>query len=72
MTILWRAAKEVRIPSFHTILRHNYQLVAMPQSIFYLGQALKQANSVAFKEKVALGLGLAKEQEQEQDYGYTQ
>jgi hypothetical protein len=42
----------------------------MPRSLFYLGQALKHAGSVAIKEKVALGLGLAKEQEQ--DYGYMQ
>lgn len=52
-------AQDIRIPSIKTILENGYELVGMPQSLFYRDEELKNKDVVSIKEKVALGLGLA-------------
>jgi len=53
-------AQDVRIPSIKTILENNYRVIGLPQSLFYLNEALKEQDVISIKENVALGLGLAK------------
>eukprot|EP00980_Cylindrotheca_fusiformis_P021232 scaffold8161_cov111-Cylindrotheca_fusiformis.AAC.9 len=55
---LWRSAQDVRIPSFRTLLQNNFQIVSMPQSLYYEDPALKEKDIQWMKEMIATGLGL--------------
>jgi exopolysaccharide biosynthesis predicted pyruvyltransferase EpsI len=55
---LWRSAQDVRIDSFQTLLKQNYTVIGMPQSLYYTQKYLEQKDSKMLMLKIAIGLGL--------------
>lgn len=64
---LWRDAQNFRISSFRTILENEFQVISMPQSLFYENEYLKENDVFDIKANIALGLGLAVEEEEPLD-----
>jgi len=54
---LWRAAHVPRLDSFPALLRKNYTVVGMPQSLHYGNVELEGKDAATLKEKVSEGLG---------------
>ena len=56
---LWSEVQDYRIPSFKTILNHGFDILSLPQSLFYEDESVQEKEAVLIKKNIALGLGLA-------------
>lgn len=55
---LWRDAQDVRIPSLATLLENRFDIISMPQSLYYEDPLLKETDIDWMKSEIATGLGL--------------
>lgn len=60
---LWYDIMPKRIQSFEKFLKNNFNIVGMPQSLYYKDEGLKMRDVTRIKESIALGLGLATREE---------
>lgn len=55
---IWNAIQQKRIPSFYDILRNNFTLVQMPQSLHYNSETVEAKETRQIRAAIAAGLGL--------------
>lgn len=56
---LWRRTHAQRIPSFETLLKKNFTVIAMPSSFHYASEQVRQQDTVNMKKYIASGIGRA-------------